>query len=185
MGRDEPRRHRLSTDRTPPFTVNGEELYVETTVWSDGEKAHEVYSPDDTVWLSARLVLMDFPSAATLRALVDNMREGTAQGYPLPPKEEPDLAYRAWEAEQEAMCRREYVTGGRDPVGTYCARPNGHAGKHRGPDPYLDDAEIEWSGGGFLMGDPVPAHDVRRVDAGDYCASDRCQDPTCDPARTT
>jgi len=60
-------------------------------------------------------------------------------------------------------CHAHFQTGGHDPYGTGCDLPPGHAGKHRGRDPFGGDGFVEWSGGGSAGGDALPFRDVEWV----------------------
>lgn len=62
------------------------------------------------------------------------------------------------------MCDSSFTTGPRsDPYGTGCEyirrdhprTPDGQL-LHRGPDPMIDGEYIEWTGGGYAAGDPLP-----------------------------
>lgn len=64
-------------------------------------------------------------------------------------------------------CDAQYVTRGNDPYGTDCALSSGHAGPHRGADPFGSSGLIEWSGGGSCAGDPLPYRNVRTISAND------------------
>jgi hypothetical protein len=60
-------------------------------------------------------------------------------------------------------CRATYVTGGHDPYATERDLAPGHSGPHRGGDPFGGDGHVEWSGGGWAGGDPIPYRNVRWV----------------------
>lgn len=58
-------------------------------------------------------------------------------------------------------CGATYVTGGHDPYGTECDLAAGHPGPHRGANPLGNEGNVEWNGGGWCSGDPLPYRDVR------------------------
>lgn len=68
-----------------------------------------------------------------------------------------DPAYLAYLEEMERMCGRS-VTFGED--GSSCEKDSGHPEKkHRGPSPY-GEGYVEWEGGGWCAGDPLPVRNV-------------------------
>ena len=64
----------------------------------------------------------------------------------------------------DGMCHQSFTRGPSwDPYGTNCELEAGHKGPHRGHDPFGVDAMIEWEGGGYCAGDPLPVRNVRTI----------------------
>lgn len=81
-------------------------------------------------------------------------------------------SYDAWVAEQNSQCGAPLTIGpAHDPYGTNCDLSVDHAGDqraageqvvHAGPHP-MGDGRIRWTGGGSLVGDPLPFHIIEET----------------------
>ena len=71
------------------------------------------------------------------------------------------MTYEEFIAEQERLCGTSVTLGGSDPYGASCELDSGHRGPHVSRNPFGGDGVYEWTGGGFVAGDPLPVRNSR------------------------